>query len=62
MLAKAGDVYCVYNTHLKKIHSLPDNQDRRGGEKASGCPTVIRLVRRRTSYRRRTIFLKATVH
>ena len=48
MLAKAGDVYCVYNFHLKKIHSLSDNQDRRGGEKASGCPVVIRLVRRST--------------
>ena len=59
MLSKAGDVYCVYNTHLKKYIACQITKIEEGEKKPQA---VIRLVRRGTAYRRRTIFLKATVH
>ena len=62
MPAKAGDVYCVYNFHLKKYTACQITKIEEGEKKpqavllsldwsgkAAGCPTVFRLVRKTTS-------------
>ena len=49
MLAKAGDVYCVYNFHLKKYTACQITKIEEGEKKPQAVPTVFRLVRKTTS-------------
>ena len=62
MLAKAGDVYCVYNFHLKKYIACQITKIEEGEKKPQAVLLSLDWSGEQPLTRRRTIFLKATVH